>query len=40
MRLSEKQNTFSQFLCAFLKSKANFEPFKKKLTLIAYELSK
>ena len=40
MRLSEKQNTFSEFLCAFFKSKTNVEPFKKKLTLIAYEFWK
>ena len=40
MRLSEKQNTFSEFLCAFFKSKTNVEPFKKKVTLIAYEFWK
>ena len=30
MRLSQKQNTFSQFLAAFLKSKLNFKYFLKK----------
>ena len=30
MHLSEKQKTFSQFLCAFFKSTSNFEHFKKK----------
>ena len=30
MCLSEKQNNFSEFLCAFFKSKTNVEPFKKK----------
>ena len=33
--LSEKQNTFSQFFSAFLKSTLNFEHFQKKMTLIA-----
>ena len=28
--LSQKQNTFSQFFSAFLKSKLNFEHFRKK----------
>ena len=37
MVLSEKQKSFSEFLCAFFKSKTNVEPFKKKVTLIAYE---
>ena len=36
MHLSEKQKTFSDFFCAFLKSILNFELFQKKLTLIAY----
>ena len=40
MRLSEKQNSFSEFLCAFFESKTNVEPFKKKVTLIAYEFWK
>ena len=30
MRLSEKQETFAQFLFAFLKSTLNFEHFPKK----------
>ena len=33
--LSQKQNTFSQFFCAFLKSTLNFEHSMKKMTLIA-----
>ena len=33
--LSQKQQTFSQFFSAFLKSKLNFEHFRKKMTLIA-----
>ena len=33
--LSEKQNTFSEFLSAFLKSALNFEHFKKKMTVMA-----
>ena len=36
MQLSRKQETFSEFFCAFLKSSLNFENFqKKKMTLIA-----
>ena len=34
--LSEKQKNFPRFLCAFLKSVSNFEPFQKKMTRIAY----
>ena len=30
MRLSQKQNTFSQFKAAFLKSRLNFKYFEKK----------
>ena len=30
MQLSQKQKTFSEFLCAFLKSSLNFEHFQKK----------
>ena len=30
MQLSQKQNTFSQFSLAFLKSSLNFEHFQKK----------
>ena len=33
--LSQKQKRFSQFFSAFLKSKLNFEDFRKKMTLIA-----
>ena len=33
--LSEKQNTFSQYFSAFLKSTLNIEHFQKKMTLIA-----
>ena len=32
--LYQKQNTFSQFFSAFLKSALNFEYFQKKMTLI------
>ena len=30
MQLSQKQKTFSEFFCAFLKSSLNFEHFQKK----------
>ena len=33
--LSQKQKTFSQFGCAFLKSTLNFEHFQKKINLVA-----
>ena len=33
--LSQKQKTFSEFFCAFLKCTLNFEHFQKKMTLIA-----
>ena len=33
--LSQKQKTFSQFFCAFLKSTLNFEHIQKKINLIA-----
>ena len=33
--LSQKQQTFSQFFSAFLKSTLNFQHFQKKMTLIA-----
>ena len=33
--LSQKQKTFSQFFCLFLKSTLSFEHFQKKITLIA-----
>ena len=32
IQLSQKQKTFSQFLCAFLKSLLNFKNFEKKMT--------
>ena len=35
MHLSLKQQTFSQFFCAFLKFTLNFEHFQKTITLIA-----
>ena len=35
MQLSGKQETFSEFFPAFLKSSLNFEHFQKKMTLIA-----
>ena len=34
MQLSQKQETSSQFFNGFLKSRLNFEHFKKKMTLI------
>ena len=39
MQLSKKQNYFSQFSTAFLKSKPNFERYKKRMTLKAYFIS-
>ena len=38
--LSEKQQTYSQFFSAFLKSTLNFPHFQKKITLIADVFSK
>ena len=40
MLLSQKQNIFSQFFCAFFESALNFEHFQKKMTLIAYVFPK
>ena len=40
MQLSEKQETFSEFLDAFLKSRFNFEHFQKKMPLIDFVFSK
>ena len=40
MHLSEKQKTFSVFMCAFFESTSNFEHFQKKMTLIAYQYLK
>ena len=34
MQLSQKQNTFSEFVAAFSKTRLNFEHFQKKITLI------
>ena len=36
MKLSQKQNIFSQFFSAFYESALNFEHFQKKMTLITY----
>ena len=36
MDLSQKQDIFSQFFCAFFESALNFEHFQKKMTLKAY----
>ena len=40
MHLSQKQNIFSEFFSAFLKSALNSEHFQKKITLIAYVFPK
>ena len=40
MILSQKQNVFYQFFSAFFESALNFEPFQKKMTLIAYVFPK
>ena len=40
MQLSNKQKTFSQTFARFRKSTSNFEPLKKKMTLIAYVFPK
>ena len=40
MQLSQKQKTFSQFFCAFLKSSLNFEDFQKKDDSHSWGLSK
>ena len=36
----QKEKTFSEFLCAFLKSTSNFDHFQKHMTLIAYVFPK
>ena len=36
MQLSQKENTFSQFLSEFFKSSFNFQHFEKKVTFIAF----
>ena len=40
MQLSQKQETFSDFFSAFLKSRLNFEGIQKKVTLIAHVFPK
>ena len=40
MHLSQKRNIFSEFFSAFFESALNFEHFQKKMTLIAYVLTK
>ena len=40
MHLSQKQNVFSEFFCAFFEFASHFEPFQKKMTLIAYVFPK
>ena len=40
MHLSQKQETFSEFSCTFLKSTLSFEHFEKKMTLVAYVFRK
>ena len=36
MHLSQKQKIFFEFFCAFFESALNFEPYQRKMTLIAY----
>ena len=40
MHFSQKQKTFSEVFSAFFKSTSNFEHFQKKMTLLAYLVSK
>ena len=40
MILSQKQNVFYKFFSAFFESALNFEPFQKKMMLIAYVFPK
>ena len=40
IQLSQKQNIFSTFSCAFFESALNFEYFQKIMTLIAYVFPK
>ena len=40
MQLSQKQKTFSEFFCAFLKSSSNFEHFQKKDDSHSWGISK
>ena len=39
-RKIQKEKTFSEFLCVFLKSTSNFDHFQKHMTLIAYVFPK
>ena len=40
MHLSQKQNSFSEFISAFFESALNFEYFQTKMILIAYVFPK
>ena len=40
MHLSRKPKIFSEMFCAFFEFVLNFEPFQKKMTLIAYVFPK
>ena len=40
MHLSQKQDIFSEFFCAFSESALNFEHIQKKMTLMAYVFAK
>ena len=40
MHLFQKQKTFSEFFCAYLKLPLNIEHFQKKMALIVYVFSK
>ena len=40
IQLSQKQNTFSEFLAAFLKYSLTFEDFESSMTLIAFVFRK
>ena len=40
MHFSQKQKIFSQFFSSFFESALNYEPFLKKMTLIAYVFPK
>ena len=40
MHLSQKQDIFCEFFCAFFESAFNFEHFQKKMTLLAYVITK
>ena len=38
--ISQKENIFSEFVCAFFESALNFEHFQQKMTVIAYVFPK